>query len=204
MRFIGDLHGDLATYRKLISEVDASVQVGDFGVGFGQAKTAEIVDGVLLDIPGRHRFIRGNHDNPAECTKSLHYIPDGTVEGNTMYVGGALSKDRASRVQGVSWWEDEELSYASLYNMIDEYAKVKPEIMVTHECPEIIANTLCRSYDKAKFLDSSRTRVAFDHMFQIHKPKYWIFGHWHLPLDKNILGTNFICLDINKSVDIEI
>ena len=34
MRFIGDVHGKYGQYKKLIAEVDSSIQVGDMGVGF--------------------------------------------------------------------------------------------------------------------------------------------------------------------------
>lgn len=40
----------------------------------------------------------------------------------------------------------------------------------------------------------SITVQAFDNMFEMHKPKLWIFGHWHHTLYKKISDTMFVCL----------
>jgi hypothetical protein len=40
-------------------------------------------------------------------------------------------------------------------------------------------------------------------MFIGHKPKLWIFGHWHVPFDEVIAGTRFICLPELAYIDID-
>jgi hypothetical protein len=111
MLVIGDVHGGFRQYKRLIKGVPASIQVGDMGVGFMRIRAGiERSDGAgdvqylanpphYAMLPG-HRFIRGNHDNPGVCRRHSQWIPDGHVEGHTMFIGGALSIDRQWRVEG--------------------------------------------------------------------------------------------------------
>lgn len=194
MRFIGDIHGKLPPYLRLLDGCKESVQVGDFGLGFGDI-TADYVDDVLGT---NHRFIRGNHDDPAECAKSKHWIPDGALDRGMMFVGGAYSIDREWRTEGVNWWRDEELSYHDLGKMIEIYSANRPRVMVTHDAP---ADTVARAFS---CYDGNRTRDAFDSMLAIHAPEIWIFGHWHKRLDMVIGATRFICLAELEYIDLEI
>lgn len=204
MRFISDIHGNWDQYAKIIKGCDESIQVGDFGFGFidkNPNKQKRIEDKLFKAmVGGFHRFIRGNHDSPSICKESPFYINDGTLIGNEMYIGGAWSIDHAYRKEGVSWWADEELSYDELSDMVEIYEKVKPKIMVTHEVPEQIGKHLFADLHIDRY--PSRTRSAFDIMFQIHKPELWVFGHWHTNKDVNILGTRFICMQELGYIDI--
>lgn len=206
-RFIGDVHGKWLEYLNIIKnpryKCSQSIQVGDFGVGFGERKAyAEYVRETMDD---NHRFIRGNHDSPRVLDEwQPQWIPDMTVEGNTMFIGGAHSIDAALRIPEVSWWADEELSYEELSNAVELYEKTKPEVMVTHDIPDAVARHLFGFYKDAN--NPSRTRQAFNTMFFQcdHKPKLWIFGHWHENLDINIFGTRFICLNELSYIDIDL
>jgi hypothetical protein len=200
IRFIGDVHGKYDRYKKIIKTPCSlnsrlpSIQVGDMGVGFrrldGSFHKNPPFDAMIDD-----RFIRGNHDNPEVCKQHQKYIADGTIENNMMFIGGGLSIDRQWRVEGFSWWPDEEVSMAELNTMVDVYTTLRPEIMVTHDCPESVAGALITgSTSLFKLNMPSRTRQAFQSMFEIHQPRLWIFGHWHMSLDKIINGTQFICL----------
>lgn len=204
VRYFGDIHGNLDWYARRLAECPhPTVQVGDYGIGFVKNTIARRFD------PTRHRFIRGNHDNPAKCTVQENWIADGTVEttatGNKiMYIGGASSIDRAYRIEGVSWWPDEQCSVQQLNDFVDLYIQTKPDIMITHECPETVADGLCAVYNKTKFVDPSRTRQAFESMLHFHRPKLWIFGHWHHDLDWLYQGTRFVCLDEFSHIDINV
>ena len=72
-RVIGDVHGNIAEYLAICSECDRSVQLGDMGLGF---------KGVYLpsDEVMNHKFIRGNHDDPAACREHPYFIKDGNVQ----------------------------------------------------------------------------------------------------------------------------
>ena len=212
MRFIGDVHGKYGPYKRLIAEVPASVQVGDMGVGFrreggfGEYDTYSNPPHYAM-VKGDHRFIRGNHDNPGECAKHSQWIRDGNIESGVMFVGGAVSIDRAYRTEGYSWWPDEELSTAELNDLVDVYCEAKPRVMVTHDAPEEIAAEVSRVANWGAKMDprfASRTRQAFQQMWSAHSPNLWIFGHWHFSFDRVLRGTRFICLAELEHRDIEL
>lgn len=203
IRYFGDIHGNVDWYSaQLKNSPYPTVQVGDYGIGF--------VDNPIpvLFPENQHRFIRGNHDNPELCKQQENFIDDGTIENvgdNTiMYIGGASSIDRMYRIEGISWWPDEQLSTDQLFNLVDLYVETRPDIMITHECPETVADGLCAVYNKTKFVDPSRTRQAFESMLHFHRPKLWIFGHWHHDLDWLYQGTRFVCLDEFSHIDINV
>lgn len=193
IRFIGDVHGKMDQYVAITAGCERSIQVGDFGAGFVP----------LPELPIVHSFIRGNHDDPGVCNQSWNWIEDGrwNPTARMFFVGGAWSIDQASRVEGVSWWRDEELSMAELENVIDAYGMYQPEVMVTHDCPESVVEHLS---SVIKISHGSRTRQALQAMLEIHRPKLWIFGHWHQSLDITIDGTRFICLNELEYKDLDI
>lgn len=192
MRFIGDIHADYASYLRMIDGCEESIQVGDFGIGFRENPIS------YYDV-SKHKFIRGNHDWPLGCQHEPNFIPDGSVIDNMMFVGGAYSIDKEFRTEGRDWWADEELSVNELYNIYDKYLLEKPEIMICHEFPEHITNF----FPLVKWECPSRTRDCFDAMFEKHKPKLWIGGHWHLEFDQIIDGCRFVVLDIHSYIDID-
>ena len=207
MRFIGDVHGKYSPYKTLIKEVPASIQVGDMGVGF-MKDTPDGEKKFMQNPPhdtmkkGNHRFIRGNHDNPTVCKTQPFWIKDGHYEDDMFFVGGGLSIDRHWRIEGQTWWADEELSYREFSKIQEKYLDLKPKIMVTHDCPEAIAGQIMNTSNFQKLDDPSITRQALDNFFQLHKPELWIFGHWHLSFQRNILGTQFICLNELEILDV--
>jgi len=188
VRFIGDVHGKFEFYWTIVEKCDESIQVGDMGAGFR----------TLPKVPMTHRFIRGNHDSPEVCKADPHWIPDGKVENGMMFIGGAWSIDQEWRIPGISWWEDEELSYREFEGLIDKYERVKPEVMVTHDCPTIMAKQVHSHH----FDDNSRTREALDTMFEIHCPDLWIFGHHHVSMKGKAGSTDFIALAELDFIDI--
>lgn len=214
-RFIGDVHGKFGRYKTILADSPyPTIQVGDMGVGFRQWPHGDWSTNPphATMVAGGHRFERGNHDNPDVCKRHSQYIPDGTVEGNTMFIGGALSIDKAYRIEDYSWWADEELSQVQLDDLIDVYGIMRPRVMVTHECPESVAAMIVGNMPDLmnsgmmKLLPrfASRTRVAFERMLAIHAPKLWIFGHWHVPFDYVHNGTRFVCLPELATMDIDL
>jgi Icc-related predicted phosphoesterase len=205
-RLIGDIHGKFDRYRE-IADVDyPTVQVGDFGVGFGGQYWHDRVN--KFHSSGQHRFIRGNHDDPSRCrTEMTGYIADGTVENDVMYIGGAWSIDHKHRIPGVDWWEDEELSYSELETLIDVYTAARPRVMITHDCPTTVAYHMFIREGKSlggNVQILTRTGEALQTMFEIHQPEVWVFGHWHVSKRQEINSTEFICLDELDYVDLEI
>ena len=218
VRVVGDIHGGFNEYsfytlgvgrtRHMGDPVppEHSVQIGDFGIGFYTEYWHEAVRDWMRKNPG-HRFIRGNHDDPAMCKTMPGYIPDGTIEGDVMYIGGAWSIDRAMRTEGKDWWPDEELSMQELETLIDVYRATKPRIMFTHDCPEQISYDMFVSRGtvmagKKQF--KTRTAQALQSMWEYHQPEFHFFGHWHETRELTLNGTRFVCLGEHDYVDIDL
>jgi predicted phosphodiesterase len=209
-RFVGDIHGhkyELSlVLDNLPEDVTAVIQVGDMGVGFGQGDYwLESLDYMLSAVNGR--FIRGNHDDPAICKTLNSWIPDGKVENDMMFIGGAWSIDYQRRTKDYDWWEDEELSYEELNRLIGVYDVIRPRVMVTHDIPRSIAAKLFFAegrplYGRGQY--RTRTSAALDSMLDIHKPDLHIFGHWHFDVDETIDGTRFICLNELSYADVDL
>lgn len=182
MIFIGDVHGKWSELNKIITEhPDKDIfQVGDLGFhNFNEFKPSE-----------KTRWIRGNHDNPAISVNHPNYLGDYGFwkEKEIFFVGGAWSIDQYYRVPGVSWWEDEELSYTELQSMIQLYREIRPKIVVTHDCPNIVRKKI---FNISK---GSKTSNALDVIFEINQPELWIFGHHHKSINVKIDNTRFRCL----------
>jgi len=190
MRFIGDTHAKFDRYLEIIQDCPASIQVGDFGVGFREVPT----------VGPTHRFIRGNHDNPHKVSQH-NWIPDGTVEGDTFFLGGGESIDRHNRIEGRDWWPEEELTLGQLYQYMDVYEAAKPRVVVSHECPSDVTARLF-AHNVGRINNPSRTSQALGSLLYIHKPEIWIFGHWHLRVDEVLDGTRFICLEELGVIDL--
>lgn len=204
-RIIGDIHGKLGEYKQIIESADASIQVGDFGIGFnGDCWHDEVNE---LHANNQHRFIRGNHDDPQMCVGMSGWIPDMTVEGDVMFLGGAWSIDGTYRQScGLHWWPEEELSPKELYRAVDLYEKIKPRIMITHDCPESIATKMF--FDHGLTLSGrqypTRTGSALQSMLEIHQPKQWYFGHYHHTIQHQEGITSFQCIGESDFVDVDL
>lgn len=193
MIVIGDIHGKTDRYLRLLSHFrgEPSVQLGDFGIGFPG-------DEPLPPLPGNAWFIRGNHDNPEAARSHGNYLGDygcKTIDGiRIFYLSGAWSSDQWHRTEGVNWWRDEELRVAELEAAVDQFAKAKPEIVLTHDGPDEAVRSLLASRSAHKEIDRTATGNALNAMLEAHRPKKWIFGHWHIRFRKQIGGTEFRCL----------
>lgn len=206
MRFFGDLHGKVFEYFGQAAEVAESIQVGDFGFGFMSPKLTDAA--LRFHDTGNHVFIRGNHDNPEFCHKSLGWLEDGSYssEHGMMVIGGARSVDHGDRVEGFDWWANEELSQGELNVIFEEYCDNSPRIMVTHDVAENVARTMFDSNfpPNYRFEEYSRTRVALQRMWDFHQPDLWVFGHWHHTQKKKIGNTEFVCVGKNEYIDIDL
>lgn len=235
MFFIGDVHGKTEEYYDILGglpEKSKSLQVGDMGIGFPDVALPPL--GRPLYSP-QHLFIRGNHDNPAECAHHPRYAGNYGVDRDEglFFLGGAPSIDAKWRTEGVSWWRDEELSLPELQQAVELYVQTKPEIVATHEAPESIAYQIltqtrillgewgghrpCRTDYKVRekgpdyfhfkeqtgFL-RSRTSQVLEQMRVFHKPKIWVFGHYHMGFDKVYEGTRFVCLPELKVMELSL
>ena len=206
MRFIGDIHGTVhkKLYDKAIEGCDKSIQVGDLGLGFSDGDVKGMFKGVDTS---KHFFIRGNHDNPEVCEEQVNHIDSGQSDDHGIFfVNGGWSIDGpdcpwdCGRTPNKNWWDNEEHDEACLEDLIQEYEKCKPQIVVTHEAPWTITNLMFNPQPRW----ISRTADTLQKMLNIHQPELWIFGHWHIRKDIVSNGTRFICLEEGGIVDIDI
>ena len=212
-RIVGDIHGMFNDYRAfaLHGWDGPSIQIGDFGIGFGQSDYW--LDTVKQHQSDKtHRFIRGNHDNPAICKTMPGFIKDGTVEGHTMFIGGAWSIDNPTAPPGwyrrtvdVNWWEDEECSAADFDLFLDIYATIKPRVMITHDFPREASHYMFFKTGLVKGIEyPNRTGIALQRMFIIHQPDYWFAGHWHHTTHLKLGNTHFQCIGELDYVDFDL
>lgn len=189
MYFIGDIHGDFDTYRKLTAEndqIECSLQVGDMGIF--REPDVDLVPG-----SPNHKFIRGNHDNPTLCKDHPNYLGDYgyAPTPEIFYVSGGYSVDYRSRTPGVDWWHDEELTYPQMHEALGMYLDIRPRIVVSHECPIEAKEDVLGGYPTNI---TSNTERLLQRMLEGYRPELWIFGHHHRPVERTLNGTHFVCL----------
>lgn len=169
--FLGDVHGNInrcievATYN-----VDSKIiQIGDLGIGF-------IPNDILATyLPTNFHFFVGNHDNREKAKELPHCLGDygEAFKGKFFFVSGANSIDRHHRIEGVSWWPDEELSYKQAEDCLNKWENSKCDILVSHDVPQSFAESYMLIYD------TCITRTLLERMIEIRKPKMVIYGHHH-------------------------
>ena len=195
---IGDVHGKYKRYHEIIREKNRhpfTIQIGDFGFNYETLKNVD---------PKHHVFIGGNHDNYDKVKDCPNYLGDFgyTVNFNGLdffYYRGAWSIDRIYRTIGIDWWEQEQVSMENFAKAKELYEQIKPDVMLTHDCPEsIISYLLPPNYRIYK----NTTCCALQSLFEIHQPKIWIFGHYHVSWSKIINNTEFRCLNELECYDI--
>lgn len=191
MTIIGDVHGKVYAYKEITDRCESSICVGDFGFkSEWDWHTRNIVGDHLINM-GNHDYIPYVNEHKAS-TKDWNFYPENSI----FTVRGAWSIDRMYRTEGVDWFPNEELSYQRGLECFDEYLKVKPEIVVSHDCPHQIRKYLFDIKQK------SNTSNLLQAMFNEWKPKIWIFGHHHRS-DKCKNGrTRFICLSELETLDV--
>lgn len=188
---IGDVHGKYKRYHEIIRQQDLhpySVQLGDFGFDYNTLKNVD---------PNHHVFIGGNHDNYDKVSTTPNYLGDyGNVVNfngiSFFFYRGAWSIDQSYRTIGIDWWEQEQVSIEGFMKAREIYRQIKPDIVLTHDCPESIAHYLIPPNGR---VFQQNTGWALQELFNIHQPRHWYFGHWHKSWAMKVNGTNFKCLN---------
>lgn len=191
---IGDVHGKLIEYENIIKSTElSSIQVGDFGFGEHHRWHLSNIDSE------KHKINFGNHDN-YDFLGGKHSLGDYSFQfkNKLMTIRGADSIDKNWRTEGVSWWRNEEIDYYLLQGIIDIYYERKPEVIISHDCPQSIREKLFG------ISDCSRTSAALQTMFELHQPKLWVFGHYHKSVSTIENHTVFQCLKELETLEVEI
>lgn len=202
LRIIGDVHGKIDQYLKIASEAEYSIQLGDMGFDYSKIENSGL-------SAYKHNFFAGNHDNYDTINDCRHSVGDygrivypssgsGILDTEVFFIRGADSIDKQYRRLGIDWWDNEELSYQECLDCIEAYTKYKPDIVLSHDCPQFIAEKTWKIYEKSK------TRQLLEILYHIHQPKQWYFGHHHKALDYITNTTKFVCLPELSYIDIEV
>jgi predicted phosphodiesterase len=184
---IGDVHGKYDQYVNMARKRDFTVQLGDLGFKYECLKNLD---------PERHKVVGGNHDNYEIIGDWPHYLGDygmASLGGvDFFFYRGAYSIDRHYRTIGIDWWEEEQLKIEDFMKAREVYREAKPDVVITHDCPESIGLALL---PPGAHVYQNTTSWALQELFQIHQPKMWRFAHWHRSWSMTIGRTNFRCLD---------
>lgn len=202
---LGDVHGDYNKFAQIANRTIYDhrylIQVGDLGVGF------PTTHGRFTEYDGAYayRFIRGNHDNPTSCRLHRNWIKDGTLETlpsgkRILFVGGAWSIDAQYRTPGLTWWEDEQCSYAELNDFLTLAMATRPDVVITHDGPPQVIPTM---FNK-ELWGSNKTMEFNRNLLDLAPPKLWVFGHWHETRDVQIGPTRFVCLGELQAMDFDL
>ena len=202
MKFIGDIHGNVEYYKFLLSTADIlkqrTIQLGDMGFGFPGVNFPN-------DFGDNHKFIRGNHENPTVCRIHKNYLGEFgyNKDFGVFFVSGADSVDKSQRTPELDWWRDEEIPYvAFVTDIIPLYMKIKPRIVISHDCPVSIKSNLI-TYGLGWPDSVSKTQLALQHLFESWQPEYWIFGHYHRNKQVQKNGTTFVCVNTSDTFKLE-
>lgn len=200
---IGDTHADMDAYRRMIRAEEArvggplaSIHVGDYGFGyFSSSEEREVLQ--FHRQHRQHRFIRGNHDAPDLIRVAPGFLPDGTVSGSVLFLGGA-----AGHLQG----SDTEVSTKDADRILARLDEVKTglSVVISHDAPQYVAQALWNAMeDRAARLPSefrpTRTRSFLADVAQVLQPQLWIFGHWHSPWEARFDETHFRAMGFQES-----
>ncbi len=196
LTIIGDPHGKLDQYKKIISNSENTLSVGDLGFKNEWDEITRFVS----EIDGFHKNNPGNHEYGPYVDN--HKLSTGNFQFfdalNLFTVRGAESIDKHLRTEGIDWFANEELNYQEQLAAFDEYCRVKPKVVISHDCPQTVMTSLFG------YTGKSQTRTMLEMMFQEHQPQLWVFGHHHKSKDVQINGTRFVCLNELETLTIEI
>lgn len=214
----GDTHGtqDIGKLERYFSgredefsKDDYLIICGDVAVcGFSPSDEKE-TRAFLQSLPVTALFADGNHENfdalssyPEDTWHGgkVHFIEADIMHlmrgqifeigGRTLFTfGGAFSVDRATRVEGVTWFREEmpsKAEYAEGWKNL-EATGFRVDYIITHTAPfEVVSEMGFGSFDEA--LEQTR---EFQRIADAVDFTGWYFGHFHTDED---LGDKFHCL----------
>lgn len=198
----GDTHGKydpflsrLRTYS--LSKEDTVIVCGDFGFVWDIPQYRYFL-AKLTAAPFTIAFVDGNHEdfyllntfpiinwnggNVHKIAGNIYHLMRGQcfeIEGKSFFtMGGAYSIDRATRIEGVSWWR-EELPTDEEYKIAEETLKqcgYTVDYVLTHDIPKFAIYELGFSPDE----NGTKLTEYFDLLYEKMKFKKWFAGHYHV------------------------
>lgn len=208
---VADIHGYIRLKRlkellskKLITEQDYLIILGDAGIIWSESEHGEVID-FYNSLPYTTLFLDGNHENfdllecyptaekfggtVREISPKIYHLMRGevyTIDGNKFFVfGGGFSLKKLTNSSPITVWEREmpnEVEYSNGLKNLQKY-NFKVDYILSHVAPTKMAEIIQVSLSPQEivlndYLDGIRKRTTF---------KKWYFGHHH----KDIDGENF-------------
>ena len=228
---LGDIHGTFEAISKFIIDNDIRdtvlIQVGDFGVGFGDNENTfirlNVLNKTLEDRNCTVVAIRGNHDDPSwfnvrwdfsHILLASDYTVLETRNRTFLLVGGAISIDRKMRIAYdkdstyKTYWSGEAFEYnGTLLDAIFE-SDVNIDTVVTHSSPyyaypysdSILQEWYAQDsnlYDDIK-AERNDLNKLYDKLSTKYNIKEWYYGHYHSAQTTLYNDTKFVLLDMYR------
>lgn len=201
----GDPHGSINKVNELINKTHPDVLIvnGDFALHWYEEMSIRgnetkwiLSDRSLNDLKPQNTkifWLMGNHQAwdwmemaygrygvaPIEMKKNVFYCPIGSTltinDKNCLFIGGACSTDIDMREPNKTWFAQEQLMETD-FDFIRDTVKESLHCIFSHTCPQEFE--IQEKYDcLSRIYDPSRRVLS--KAFDLYKPKYWFFGHWH-------------------------
>lgn len=229
MYVMGDTHSILGVIQVLKNKNITNenvIHVGDFGLGFQEIRR-DLTNLLELDefcIENNITFYvqRGNHDykffwdGSIKLPKfnNLHLVPDymrfKIEDKMCLFVGGAISIDRSTRMMDRTWDINEKFILEP--ELLEEMFGI--DYVFTHSAPNfcepVVFGDLVEYYhlqekkligtDLKAELTEERKQITemYNILIKNNDIQKWCFGHFHRSSYLNIQHTEFICLNINE------
>lgn len=196
---LGDIHGEWGRLNDIINKKKPNIvlQVGDFGYWPSLFPNIENIKNGGCKI----YWCDGNHEDHwalrslenSEILPNVFYmkrgstltLPDGRV---VMFMGGAESIDKASRMIGRDWFPEEIITQSDITGLPD----IKIDIVISHTCPTEFDLKIGNPWLQEKFKDPSR--LALSYILHKYRPDWWYFGHFHVWREGKYDNCNWTCL----------
>ena len=207
--FIGDTHMDSEWWVDHIfplakrNQADLLFQLGDFGVwpGLKGVKYLDLLENKLSELDLPLLFIDGNHEDFDQLEKLIPnpnglspirphilHVPRGTrwkwYGKRFLALGGGVSIDRADRIEFVSWWPQEQISYMQAMKVIDSG---ECDVLLSHDVPEEV-----RFDNLYPLPDVTGHRKLLQSVVDATKPELVLHGHMHYPYRARIKNRLYI------------
>lgn len=214
--FAGDWHGNVPWVNKTLTQlaendVKTVYQVGDFGLWPGREGKhyLDMVSNFLDRRDMQLYIILGNHEDynryeqmtladdgwltlPNPKYSRLHFAPRAHIwEAHGLRfasLAGAGSIDQNLRVEGKSWWPQEEITEThrdQLIALLDEKGWANTDVFLSHESPAGVTMESWAAVNNPHWFTPEiqhycyRQRVLLREAVDRAAPRWLIHGHWH-------------------------